>query len=282
MRHPNNDKIAIKRDSDSHWVFYSFRSDDDHGTILDFVMRRQGVSLGAARKELRSFLGLPLQNVPTYPPLPKVAKDRIRVERMYQRMKTAHAHPYLETARGIARDILGSRRFAGRIRIDGHGNAVFPHFDSDGLCGFELRNANFKGFSTGGAKGLWSSHRDDGDTHLTVCESGIECLSYAMLFPNPTNRFASIGGNPSPLQKELLRRAASGMPENAVIVSAMNADAAGRELAGTVRDAVRLTGRSDLHYEMTEPEGFNDWNNRLLGKRSSLSPPARLSQPEVL
>src|SRR5579862_9394346 len=67
MRHASGDKVAIKRDSDGHWVYYSFRDDGDHGTVIDFVQRRHGCSLGAARKELRSFMGLPSSSLPTYP-----------------------------------------------------------------------------------------------------------------------------------------------------------------------------------------------------------------------
>lgn len=281
MRHPNNDKIIIKRDSDSHWVYFSVRQDGDSGTVIDFVKRRPNISLGAARKELRTFLGLPASSLPTYPALPKIAKDRIRVERVYERMCTANNHPYLEKERLIPTAVLRTRRFAGRIRIDNRGNAVFPHFDVDGLCGFELKNIGFTGFSTGGAKGLWSSHIVDGDTHFIVCESGIECLSHAVLFPNEEARYASLGGKPSPLQREMLRKAAAGMPENGTVVAAMNADAPGRELADIVRDAVRLTGRSDLRYEMQEPQGFKDWNDQLRGQRSRIHPPARPGGLEV-
>ena len=88
MRHANNDKIVIKRDADGHWVYFSVRSPDgsDSGTIIDFIKQRLGLSLGATRKELRAFMGLPESTLPTYPLLPKVAKDRIRVERAFARI----------------------------------------------------------------------------------------------------------------------------------------------------------------------------------------------------
>src|ERR1035438_6319951 len=55
----DGDKISIRVDADGHYVFYSFRDEGDHGTILDFVMRRQGKNFGEARKVLRSWIGTP-------------------------------------------------------------------------------------------------------------------------------------------------------------------------------------------------------------------------------
>ena len=49
MRHTNGDKIIIKRDTDAHYVYFSVRDYGDHGTIIDFVQRRLGASLGAAQ-----------------------------------------------------------------------------------------------------------------------------------------------------------------------------------------------------------------------------------------
>src|SRR5580658_7305433 len=133
MRHAAGDKIIIKRDADSHYVYFSVRDDGDHGTIIDFASRRLGLSLGAVRKELRPWIGMPSSALPPYPALPKVAKDRLRVYREFARMLDAPKHPYLEDERGIPAELLASDRFFSRIKIDARGNAVFPHFDADGL-----------------------------------------------------------------------------------------------------------------------------------------------------
>jgi hypothetical protein len=265
MRHPNNDKIIITRDAKSgHYVYCSVRDDADNGTVIDFAMRRLGLNLGSARKALRAFTGTPAPVAAPCPPLLGVAKDRARVERVFARMKIASRHPYLENERGIPAEVLADRRFAGRIRMDErHGNAVFPHFDATGLCGYEIKNTGFTGFSTGGIKALWTSHIENGDKRLVVCESAIDALSYAALFPEQHTRYASIGGRPTPSQKELLRAAAAAMSSSTTIVAAMDADAAGRELAEIVREAVKLTGRADLRFESIEPEEVKDFNDAL-------------------
>jgi hypothetical protein len=202
-----------------------------------------------------------------------VVKDRIRVERAYARMHVALSHPYLENERAIPRALLESRRFAGRVRIDGRGNAVFPHFDADGLSGFEIKNSGYTSFATGGSKGLWTSHIQSDDDRLVLCESSIDALSHAVLFPNPRARYGSIGGKPTPAQKELLRAAAAVMPASGTVVAAMDADEAGRELAEIVREAVALSGRQDVKFVRDEPVGGKDFNEILVASRRRVPNP---------
>ena len=98
MRHPvSDDKVIIKRGTDGHYVYFSVRDERDNGTIIDFVQFRQGLSLGATRKELRPWIGQPPVPVPAFQPLHKTEKDRMKVEAAWERMKDAvDTHPYLE------------------------------------------------------------------------------------------------------------------------------------------------------------------------------------------
>ena len=282
MRHPNGDKIIITRDSSSgHYLYCSVRDDRDNGTIIDFVQYRQKVSIGTVRKELRPWIGVPPVPVPVFAPLVKTAKDRIAVEAEYAKMQDARRHPYLENERCIPARLLEHDRFAGRIRIDGRGNAVFPHIDGQGLCGFELKNSGFTGFSPGGTKGLWSSHPGPDDNQLVMCESSIDALSYAALFPNEHGRYASIGGQINhSVQPELIRAAVAGMPTGSEIVAAMDADDAGHKLSEVVRRAVELSGRADLRFRSHEPSGSKDWND-FLRARPKRPLPFRPEEPSV-
>jgi hypothetical protein len=276
MRHANGDKIFITRDDDDHYVYYSFRDRADNGTIINFVQNRLRLNLGAVRKALRPWLGRHAATLP-YPSLSRTPKARMRVERTYARIQNAAAHPYLENERKIPANILQSDRFKGRVRIDARGNAVFPHFDREGLCGFEIKNHAFTGFSSGGTKGLWLSQETADDNRLIFCESAIDALSYATLFAADGARYASIGGQLSPQQCELIRASAGGMPRCAKIVAAMDADATGVKLAENIREAAELTGRDDLVYQLHQPDGFKDWNDQLRNRpKQSLS-----SQPHA-
>jgi len=266
MRHPvTDDKVVIKRGLDNHYVFFSVRR-DEKGSVIDFAQHRLGLSLGAVRKELRPWIGQPPVPVPTFPALVKTAKDRTRVETEYAKMQDARHHPYLENARALPPSLLALERFAGRVRIDSRSNAVFPHMDADGVCGYELKNAGFTGFASGGAKALWLSHELPDDNRLVIAESAIDALSHAVLFPDSRARYASIGGKLNPQQPELIRAAIARMPEASEIVAAMDADADGAALAAVVCKAVELSGRSDLRFVMQEPFGFKDWNDQLRAK----------------
>lgn len=278
MRHPNSDKIVIKRAADGHYVYFSVRDATDNGSLIDFVQNRERVSLGVVRKILRPWIGTPPVPVPAFSPLHKTGKDRLRVETEFAKMADATQHPYLEKERGLPASLLASDRITGRVRSDARGNAIFPHFDTEGLCGFEIKNLGFTGFSTGGSKGLWLSHELPEDKRLVFCESSIDALSHAVLFSDDHTRYASIGGKPNPMQPELMRAAVARMPHGSEIIAAMDADADGRKLADVVRNAVALSGRLDLRFAVQEPFGHKDWNDQLRSKPDPLLP---LPRPEV-
>ena len=261
------DKIVVKRNRNGHYVFFSVRDDRDHGTIIDFLQRRQNLSLGAVRKSLRPWIGKPGAALPRFPKLEPTSPDRMRVESEYRRMADAFRHSYLESARCLPAAVLSSWRFAGRVRTDARGNAVFPHFDREGLCGYEIKNQGFTGFASGGEKGLWFSHTGPDDRRLVLTESAIDALSYAALFSDAEDRtrYASLGGKPNPQQPSLIQATTARLAEGSEIVAAFDADEAGRWLVEVVRLAVAAvateTGRTDLIFKIHLPaqEG-EDWN----------------------
>jgi len=274
------DKIVVKRHGNGHYVFFSVRDDHDHGTIIDFVQRRQNRSLGAVRKVLRPWIGRPAAP-PQFPALEPTNPDRMRVECAYRRMSGVPRYPYLEQDRCVPAAVLWSPRFVGRIRLDSRGNTVFPHFDTAGLCGYEIKNRGFTGFAAGGEKGLWFSHTRRDDRRLVLTESAIDALSHAALFPDAEDqtRYASLGGKPSRRQMGLLQATIAKLPAEAEIVAAFDADLAGRRLVEEIREVVvnvaSGTERSDLIFKSLLPtqEG-QDWNivlqNRYRSRRMKL------------
>jgi Toprim-like/Protein of unknown function (DUF3991) len=262
------DKIVVKRNGNGHYVFFSVRDDRDHGTIIDFLQRRENLSLGAVRQILRPWIAQPA--MPTqFRKLEPTSPDRMRVEREYRRMAEASHHPYLEHERCLPASVLLASRFAGRVRIDGRGNAVFPHFDAAGLCGYEIKNRGFTGFAAGGKKGLWFSHSQPGDRRLVLAESAIDALSHAVLFPDDEDRtrYASLGGKPNAQQPGLLELTISRLPQGAEIVAAFDADDAGRMLVSMARVAVtsvaKRSGRMLVFRVHLPAQEGKDWNDVL-------------------
>lgn len=113
------DKISIPKDTDGHYVYYSFRGEPG-GTIIDFVMCEKRVSLGETRKMLRLYLGVErAADLPVYEDLhPSPQFDRAFVEQQFAAAKLLIWHGWLENERKLPKAFMTSVRFQGRIRVD--------------------------------------------------------------------------------------------------------------------------------------------------------------------
>ena len=255
-----DDKIVVATDQDGHGIYFSVRDEKDNGSIVDFVQKRQGVNLGQVRKELRSWLeGIPSSYRPELavgrPRKPDPSNsDRLRVLAVWSRMdpQPDGGHPYLTGERALRQETLEDPRFAGNIRIDQRGNAVFPHFDRDGLAGYELKNMDFTGFAKGGEKALWKSSNINHAKRVVIVESAIDALSHSQIAGDRDAAYISIGGAISDKQRRLLANVlAEAYQQGAQIIIGTDADQAGRRLA---------------KIERQEPAVGKDWNDELKAK----------------
>ncbi|HEX9640827.1 MAG TPA: DUF3991 and TOPRIM domain-containing protein [Candidatus Krumholzibacteria bacterium] len=283
MVHPDGDKVVIaKARSDGHWIYFSVGDPSDSGTIIDFVQKRDGGSLGEVRKLLRPWIGEASSPPPPRPArsafaqdLQPIERDLLGVRAAYEAMRPLSAgfHPYLAGARRIPPALLADERFASRIRADARGNAVFPHFNRDGLCGFELKNAGFTGFAKGGAKGLWTSLVRPDDRALVLAEGAIDALSYAALHGHAGVRFVSLAGQVSPEQVNLAAAAIEKLPSGSVVLAFDN-DEAGDRLTARFEGLFVEVGRSGLELRVHRPGARGaDWNDVLRARAAEHSPP---------
>ena len=263
MRSPGDDKLIVAKGQDGHWVYFSIRDEADNGSIIDFVQRRQGLNLGQVRRELRLWIGETAER--PQPAIEHYARtvlpsspDRQRVACALAKAPPVERHPYLE-GRGIEAKTLADPRFAGMVRLDARGNAVFPHYDQEGLSGYELKNQGFTGFSGGGTKALWHSTNLGQEQRLVLTESAIDALSHAQLYPDPNTAYISLGGNPSPEQMELARSAiAKAQNRGSKVMVGTDADPPGEKLAQRLSD-----GYSGIERALPTSK---DWNDQLRHK----------------
>lgn len=108
--------------------------------------------------------------------------------RQFSRLQPITGHPAL-AERGITCALLELPRFARCVLRDYHQNACFPHFDTEGVAGWEIKNRGFTGYVKGGTKGLWFSRTTPTDLRLVIAESALDALSYAALFPDDHARY---------------------------------------------------------------------------------------------
>ncbi len=268
LRHQNGDKIVVATDTDGHGVYFSVRDDADNGTIIDFVQNRQNVRLTGVRKELRDWLNearlQPSKFRSRDQPQP-ISRDRLSVIKAVSNFQVAEEHPYLEQ-RGIKQSILKSDRFMGTVAIDDLGNAIFPHYDRDGLTGYSMKNSNFTSFSPGGTKALWQSNQQPGDRLLVITETAIDALSYHQLFShqNSKTRYIATGGTISPHQLELISTAMAEMTNlGGSIAIATDNDEMGNKMAKTLCDLATSKSQVERHV----PQVGKNWHEILKQSR---------------
>ncbi len=224
--------------------------------------------MGEARKVLRAWSGV--ERISLYEPLePAPRFDRNAVMSEYRGMKDLRWHDWLEQERKLPRPVLISSRFKGRIKVDARASVVFPHEDEFGICGFEKRNRNFKGFAESGKKGLWLSNKVDSDRRLVIGESAIDCVSYAVLFAPAI--YASFAGGMSEDQKVLISKTCRELPEGSEVVCITHPDKDGDAYAAVIAECA-----SSLPFRIHRPDKVKDWNDFLQSKSGLHSFPAVL------
>ncbi|MGK7916370.1 MAG: toprim domain-containing protein [Prochloraceae cyanobacterium] len=194
-----------------------------------------------------------------------VTGDRLSVIKAVSGFRVAHEHPYLEK-RGIERSTVTSARFMGTVAIDDLGNAIFPHYDQDGLTGYSMKNNNFTGFSSGGTKALWQSNHQKSDRQLLITESAIDALSYHQLFSNEnTNtRYIATSGTISNYQLELIKTAMAEMAKlGGSIAIATDNDEMGNKMAKTLSSLAPSKSKVYRHV----PQQGKDWNEVIKHER---------------
>lgn len=274
MVHRNGDKLIVGRGHDQHWIYFSVRDDQDHGSIIDFDQGRSSGSLGEVRKRLRPWVGRTAS-----PPhrhareLEPISKDTMKVRAELSRMLPPElSRRYLEHERKIPAKVLDDERFTGRIVSDRRNNAIFPHWNADGVCGYEIKNRGFTGFAPGGVKGLWCSRSSPRDARLVIAETAIDALSYAALFGTDKTRFVSTAGQFNPEQPELILRAISKLYGDQVppaplrlveVVLAFDNDQGGDDLSKSLTPLLQGCGLS-IQIERKSPDARKaDWNDVL-------------------
>ena len=274
LKDNQGDKILIGLDkTDRHYFYYSLTNDLDKGSIIDFVQKRKNLNLGEVRKELRPWIQqssdltnskvnskaknkvykkLETKLIPT-------DKNRTQILIEIDKHQTINNHPYL-SQRGIKKSTIDNPRFQGTIYQDKNNNVIFPHQDREGVSGYEIRNQKFKGFSTGGTKGLWTSRSGSQDKKLVICESPIDCLSYHQLFPDEQTRYFATSGTLSEKQKNLLQTAFEKISQKGgEIIIATDRDEPGKKLSQELAEIAPKTAQISRHV----PKYQKDWNEVL-------------------
>lgn len=259
-RESDKDKIIVATASDGHGIYFSVRDHDDNGSIIDFAQRRKKLNLGQTRKELRPWIGSASLPVPQRikKPVPSTA-DRQKVLQVIARSQPAGTHEYL-VSRGIHPETLKDARLSGVIRRDQRGNALFPHYDREGLSGYEVKNQDFTGFASGGKKSLWYSTNLNRSERLVIAETAIDALSHAEAVGLPGDAYGSFAGSMSLEQLDVLKSVLNQAHEaGRTLVIATDNDKSGADFEAQLRELAP----EGMTIERDAPAVGNDWNDSL-------------------
>ena len=249
LRHGDGDKVVVKLNDGKHgkhWVYFSVVDRTDHGSIIDFVQRRTGGTLGDVRKTIREATGHngtnpkvpfptaqnPGKDLPP-PSTPTTDPDGFRKKSLavWNAATWNPAHPYL-LDRGLDRATLADPLFADTFRQDTHGNVVFPNYDRGGMCGYERRGPVTKKFGRDVKKGLWLTPNLKTASVIFITESAIDAMShfrlYASQYANAYCAYCAMGGSIGSRQRDLMTGLLSKAGDrNAMVVVATDSDEAG-------------------------------------------------------
>lgn len=255
MRHPDGDKILVSTDADGHGVFCSVHS-EARGSVIDFIMRRRGITLGQARQYLRRWLTLD-----SFPTAPRRLESPASAPRERPDLLARwHALPPCPAEALVYRGLTPATVavFAERLRRDERGNCAFRHDHWQGLTGWELKNHGFTGFAAGGTKALFGARvgvaRRDPLPRIVVTESAIDAMSVYQLQPE-SGLYLSFAGSLSEVQQQFLAEVLTRYPE-ATVLTATDNDPQGEDYAQRI---ARIRPDAIRH---APPQG-KDWNEAL-------------------
>ena len=259
MRDASGYKILISLSSNSHWQYFSVHDNSDNGTVIDFVAKMENCNLGQIRKILRNWHGQPVTISEHNHVKKKNTKDIQRVKSYLKRFKNVSESPYLNK-RGILNQTIICDLFKGRV-LEGYRSAViFPHFNTQGICGYEVRSDDFTYFSETGEKSLWLSNKNPSYDKIVFLESPIEALSYYQLFPGEYCLLVSPCGNWSPSVTKTINTLILRNKERKFIAAFNNDEGGERQY----RQLKTIFEKLDMHITKHIPVNKGqDWNDQL-------------------
>lgn len=261
MVNAEGEKLIITRGEGCRWRYFSVEDGNDKGSIVEFVQQRQMASLGRVRQILSPWLESSPVSVPSdaYADfLVPMSKTRQNVlESFYRGCFSQNGH-LLEKI-GLTTSTIDCERFMGMFREDHQGNILFPHYDAQGLSGYEIKGRDFAGFSENGVKALWESQKKTSDTRLVIVESALNALSYHQMYGDAKTRYISTGGDLSHSQRDLVESAIQEMPADSKVVLGFSNTKKGREWS----EAVEMWVLAPVSFERQSPKMGKDWNEEL-------------------
>jgi len=167
------------------------------------------------------------------------------------------AFDYLARERAIPTAIVRRAARDGVLCQGPSGSAWFAHQDDGGrVCGWEERGPHWRGFSSGGGKGLFQLGARS-SVRICVTEAAIDALSLAALEGTRANTlYVSTAGGWAPATEKAVQHHAR---HAEILVAATDNDSQGEAYADRVR---HVAHREGCDFQRLRPR-LEDWNHAL-------------------
>lgn len=260
------EKLVVTKAANGHWIYFNVHNETDCGTIVDFIQNRRTINLGMIRKDLRSWTGDQQIQAKAFPSVNSSDFNREAVVSAFRRTTPCNSSAYLES-RGITESTLSDPRFNNMVRTDSKGNAIFPHYDKQGLTGYEIKNEGYTGFAKQGRRALWSSQCFMDDDTIVFVESAIDGLSYHVVYGRPQCRYHSVAGSIGGMQQSIIVRVLEkARTYGMTVISAFDNDEEGEKYHSLITELAP----EGLEVERDIPSA-KDWN-QIIDRRKVTTP----------
>jgi phage pi2 protein 07/5S rRNA maturation endonuclease (ribonuclease M5) len=262
-----SERIIVARAEDNHWIYFSVHDEQDSGSIIDFIQRRDGKNLGQVRASLRPWFGFqkrPKVDPSNYIYTKNVAKsfsDQAKVTAKYELLRELkkendNAVEYL-SSRKIGFDLLFHPKIKGSIKADFYSNCCFLHYYRKDVVGWEMKSKEMNGYTKYGQKSVWYSNPLKTESQLVLFESAIDALSWQEIFPDKieVSWLWSTGGGWSKNTKNMIEVALKKY-QHLEVICAFDNDSAGDDF---YRKICEMMEKEVFRYK----PNLKDWNDDL-------------------
>jgi hypothetical protein len=264
-RRGTGEVLIVNHDEKGWWDPHSTAK----GDVFDLVKHLEpDRNFGQVLQVLRRFVGLP----PSYPTFPQ-EKRRTAADVAIQARWSASrclrrgspAWIYLTEARGLPPSVVLAAIGADVVREGHRGSAWFAHRDGATVAHVEVRGPDYRGSLRGGTKTLFRLRGNgNGPTHrVAVTEAPIDALSLAAIEDlRADTLYVATGGGMGPGTLLAIERALADMAamQDAVLVGATDADAAGERYAARHAEMASAAG---IAFARLRPTVGEDWNDMI-------------------
>lgn len=276
----NYDKIVVPVGADAKRRSYYFSQVDtaDKGSVIDFVMTREGMDFAGAVEALLHYAAAP--DFKAYEVTSQQISNRkaqehraeMKHRQIIRNILKLQAHleddRYLRQERKLSEKVLYHQAFLGRVysvTYNGFTNIAFPMYAANrevkAMC---FKNTSYEKLLGSKSQTLWISHYTSGKDlpvdKVIIGEHPIDLMSYFQLKNNPeeNNLYVSYMGNPAEGQVQLLDYLINTVAPRQIVLANDN-DVAGEKYDAKIIDNIHFQGQ----IVVDKPGGAGDWNEAL-------------------